>query len=374
MVGIDDHQYSDEALQWLFDKFVDDGDEIVCVRVVEKDVRVFEADKRLEDFQKEANAEVAKIQAKCGDKKAISIVLEYAVGKLHLAFQRLVSITSPHLFFFLAGSYCERHVFLMPVSDLLAQIQLHQPSMLIVGTRGRTLGGFQGLVASRNSFSKYCLQYSPVPVVVVRPDEKRQKKKEKRDNDPEKQNYRQMLMSTQGIHEADSESTSTWEIESKLSADEEAGKVARALGLPAKFDPTLKPFKPERARSSLSVAMSLGNDSEPGRLVSDSVATPSASAANSEDEAEASGEEEEEEEGEAEFEVTSGAKLMQAQKKELEAQQIEAEKKQRLHAMEVGEAAALLKNKPAELDDGDEDEDDEDDEDGGGALKTSSAD
>lgn len=91
MVGIDDHQYSDEALQWLFEKFVDDGDEVVCVRVVEKDVRVFEADKRLDEFQKEANDEVAKIQAKCGDKKAVSIVLEYAVGKLHLAFQRLVS-------------------------------------------------------------------------------------------------------------------------------------------------------------------------------------------------------------------------------------------------------------------------------------------
>lgn len=90
MVGIDDHQYSDEALQWLFDKFVDDGDEIVCVRVVEKDVRVFEADKRWEEFQREANAEVEKLKAKCGDAKAISIVLEYAVGKLHSTFQRLV--------------------------------------------------------------------------------------------------------------------------------------------------------------------------------------------------------------------------------------------------------------------------------------------
>lgn len=247
--------------------------------------------------------------------------------------------------------------------------------MLIVGTRGRTLGGFQGLVASRNSFSKYCLQYSPVPVVVVRPDEKRQKKKEKRDNDPEKQSYRQMLMATQGIHEADSEATSTWEIESKLSADEEAGKVARALGLPAKFDPTLKPFKPERQRSALSVAMRLADD-EPGPLVSDTVPSASASAVNSEDEAEASGEEDE---AEAEFEVTSGAKLAQAQKKELEAQQLEEEKKQKLHIMEVAEAAALLKNKPAELDDADENEadeneEDEDEEDGGGAVKTGSGD
>lgn len=245
--------------------------------------------------------------------------------------------------------------------------------MLIVGTRGRTLGGFQGLVASRNSFSKYCLQYSPVPVVVVRPDEKRQKKKEKRDNDPEKQSYRQMLQSSHGVHEADSDTVSTWEVESNLSPDEEAGKVARALGLPAKFDPTLKPFKPERQRSTLSVTMSLTDDVEPGPLVADSGITPTASAMNSEDEAEVSGEEDDE--GEAEFEVTSGAKLVQSQKKELEAQQMEAKKKERLHAMEVGEAAALLKNKPANLDEPDEeeDDDDEDDEDGGGAVKTSSA-
>lgn len=95
MVGIDDHEYSDEALQWLFSKFVDDGDEIVCVRVVEKDVRQLEADKRQASFQKEANAEVERIKAKCGDSKAISIVLEYAVGKLHSTFQRLVCSPRP---------------------------------------------------------------------------------------------------------------------------------------------------------------------------------------------------------------------------------------------------------------------------------------
>lgn len=96
MVGIDDHQYSDEALQWLFDKFVEDGDEIICVRVVEKDVRQLETDRRIADFQQEANAEVERIKAKSGDGKAISIVLEYAVGKLHSTFQRLVR-SSPSL-------------------------------------------------------------------------------------------------------------------------------------------------------------------------------------------------------------------------------------------------------------------------------------
>ncbi|KAK7742018.1 hypothetical protein SLS53_004604 [Cytospora paraplurivora] len=336
MVGIDDHQYSEEALQWLLNKFVDDGDEIVCVRVVEKDVRQLEADKRQASFQREANAEVERIKRKCGDNKALSIVLEYAVGKLHSTFQRL--------------------------------IQLHQPSMLIVGTRGRTLAGFQGLMATRNSFSKYCLQYSPVPVVVVRPDEKRQKKRDKRDNDPEKRSYRQMLQANKGIHEADSDTAADWQIESKLSADEEAGKVARALGLPATFDPTLKRFKPERQRSSLGVSKTAG---EPGRLIATPTITPITSAANSEDEA--SGDEDEEgdgEEGEGEFEVASGATLLQAQKQEEERQK-EQEQKERLHKMEVGEAAALLKHKTRELED--EEDEDEDNEEGGGAVDESSA-
>lgn len=254
------------------------------------------------------------------------------------------------------------------LTDTGEQIQLHQPSMLIVGTRGRTLGGFQGLMATRNSFSKYCLQYCPVPVVVVRPDEKRQKKKGKRDADPEKQIYRQMLQSNHGIHEADSDAASAWGIESKLTADEEAGKVARAMGLPAKFDPTLKPFKKaERQRSSLSQISQVTSTDEPGRLISTPTMTPTVSAANSEDE----GSGDEDEEGEGEFEVTSGAQLLKAQRKELEEKQKEQEKKDRLHKMEVGEAAALLKHKPGEEDE-DDDDDDEDDEDGGGAIRATS--
>lgn len=263
--------------------------------------------------------------------------------------------------------------------------------MLIVGTRGRTLGGFQGLVASRHSFSKYCLQYSPVPVVVVRPDEKRRKKKDKRDTDPEKQSYRQMLQSNQGIHEADIQTPSAWEIESKISAEEEAGKVARALGLPAKFDPTTKRYlKPIRQRSTLSVATSMSGDTEPERVVETGI-TPTASGANSAANSAANSEDEadDDDEGEAEFEVESGAKLALSQKKELQAQldaeEEEQKKKDRLHKMEMGEGAALLKHKPTELESDDEaeaegaptapddDDDDEDDEDGGVPAKTPSA-
>jgi len=65
--------------------------------------------------------------------------------------------------------------------------------MLIVGTRGRNLAGLQGLVTNVNSFSKWCLQYSPVPVIVVRPPEKRLKKKNKRGVDPTRQDYARIL-------------------------------------------------------------------------------------------------------------------------------------------------------------------------------------
>ena len=44
-----------------------------------------------------------------------------------------------------------------------------------------------------NSFSKWCLQYSPVPVIVVRPPEKRLKKKNKRGVDPTRQDYARIL-------------------------------------------------------------------------------------------------------------------------------------------------------------------------------------
>lgn len=60
-----------------------------------------------------------------------------------------------------------------------------------MGTRGRSLGGIQGLLPG--SISKYCLQHSPVPVIVVRPNTKRTKNKLKRLHDPSRQSYRDLL-------------------------------------------------------------------------------------------------------------------------------------------------------------------------------------
>lgn len=207
--------------------------------------------------------------------------------------------------------------------------------MLIVGTRGRSLGGLQGLVNTRNSFSKYCLQYSPVPVVVVRPTEKRIKKKTKRANDSTRQTYVGMLAATHGKHEADSEASSTYELENQISPDEEAHQVARVLGLPAAFDPTIKP-------------VNLGQLLHPR--------SPGPASINTQDEAaedqrvvKADSDDDDDEE---EFEVMTGHQALNKQKKE------------QLHKMEVGEAAALKMKV--------EDEDDSEDSEEAANQKTTS--
>ena len=212
-------------------------------------------------------------------------------------------------------------------------MQMYSPAMLIVGTRGRSLGGIQGLVNTRNSFSKYCLQYSPVPVVVVRPTEKRIKKKTKRANDSTRQTYVGMLAATHGKHEADSEASSTYELETKISADEEAHQVARALGLPASFDPTIKPIDPgsllPRRSPGPSSLNQLDDAPEDQRVVKE----PSNTTAESDDD-------DDDDDG---FEVMTGQQALDKQKLE------------QLHKMEVGEAAALK----MKIDDEDDDEDDD---------------
>lgn len=218
--------------------------------------------------------------------------------------------------------------------------------MLIVGTKGRSLGGIQGLMNTRNSFSKYCLQYSPIPVVVVRPDDKRLKKKEKRSQDPSRQSYAAMLAYNSGKHEADSEASSVYEFEKGISPDEEAHHVAAAIGLPARFDPTIKPYTggPNKKRSSPSAIASAA-----------SARSTSASPPPTPLPADSGDEESGDEEDEFEVEAVSGSQMLAGGRKETVH---ERKQKERLHAMEVGEAAALLKSGQSKELEEEEEEDD----------------
>lgn len=213
--------------------------------------------------------------------------------------------------------------------------------MLIVGTRGRSLGGFQGLVGNRNSFSKWCLQYSPIPVVVVRPNEKREKKKLKRTNDPTRQDYMRILQdSGQRTHEANTSSDGGVGHVVMLPSntpETEAHEVAAALGLPARFDPTLKPYNPEGtpsarklSRGSDVTSTSIGSLSPDSRSSSPVAVMKSPKSSQLESPAVSDVESDSENEG-GENEAVPAETLLEDA----------AKRQKRLHDMEVGEAAAL---------------------------------
>jgi len=198
---------------------------------------------------------------------------------------------------------------------------------------------------TRNSFSKWCLQYSPIPVVVVRPTEKRMKKKKKRDADPTRQDYARILKES-GIEEHETGVGQRHSIFEASNAPEvEAHAVAAALGLPAAFDPTLKPYhegsklqKIESAKSdATSVSQgSLSPDSRPSSpgivRKSPKIKRPDSPSPSGDESSEGEGDEDDE----GEFEVVSGHALLAE-----DGENAEIERKKRLHEMEVGEAAAL---------------------------------
>jgi hypothetical protein len=90
LCGTDAKDYSEYALEWMIDELIDDGDEIVCLRVIEKDDKI-DIKPHLK-YRDEANRllESVKHKNKTED-KAISIVMELAVGKVQEIFQQMVS-------------------------------------------------------------------------------------------------------------------------------------------------------------------------------------------------------------------------------------------------------------------------------------------
>jgi hypothetical protein len=92
----------------------------------------------------------------------------------------------------------------------------------------------QGLLPG--SVSKYCLQQSPIPVVVVRPSTKREKKKQKRLADPSRRSYGNILQLSEqrgsGLFSSPQVKRDT---NVSKQPDEEAAAVAEAVGLPRRF-------------------------------------------------------------------------------------------------------------------------------------------
>ncbi|KAG9066962.1 hypothetical protein KI688_012874 [Linnemannia hyalina] len=133
LVGTDLNDYSAHALHWVMENMVEDGDEtkIPSFQGQESAARV------------EATKIMDTIREKNTSNKQISIVVEYLVGNVRDTIQHMT--------------------------------RLYKPDMLVVGTRGRS--SVKGFLLG--SVSRYCLHHSTVPVIVVRPERKLNKSKNK---------------------------------------------------------------------------------------------------------------------------------------------------------------------------------------------------
>jgi Universal stress protein family len=93
LCGADEKDYSEYALEWLIDELVEDGDEIVCLRVVESDSKVASGPSvRSGKYREQAKKLLdSVIKKNSQEDKAISLVMELAVGRVQDVIQRMVS-------------------------------------------------------------------------------------------------------------------------------------------------------------------------------------------------------------------------------------------------------------------------------------------
>lgn len=91
LCGLDSNDYSEYALEWLIDELVDDGDEIVCLQVVEKGDKVAgESSIDHGRYRAEAEKLMDRIQMKNTENKAVNLILEFSVGTVHKVIDEMV--------------------------------------------------------------------------------------------------------------------------------------------------------------------------------------------------------------------------------------------------------------------------------------------
>ncbi|EPQ50757.1 hypothetical protein GLOTRDRAFT_49836 [Gloeophyllum trabeum ATCC 11539] len=149
-----------QALDWACESLVQDGDELIVLRGIGEE----ELQKPHAAVRESANELMRYIQEKCLESdpdRKLSLIVEFVAGKITTTIDRLIA--------------------------------LYRPDALVVGTRGQrglVSWGVSGLIGSSGggvgSVSKYCLSHSPVPIIVVRPESKVRKAREKRRADPKR--------------------------------------------------------------------------------------------------------------------------------------------------------------------------------------------
>ncbi|OCF34441.1 universal stress protein [Kwoniella heveanensis BCC8398] len=162
-VAVSPDESGEDALDWLMSELVEDGDEVVAIRVIELDEGERQSHEAQEELREDAQRLLKTILEKNdeADERRISVIVEFVAGKI--------------------------------TEILLKMIALYRPDSLVVGTKGtrskfQTWGRALG-APGMGSVSRFAVSHSPVPVIVVRPERKVKKTLAKRQNDPKRGQY-----------------------------------------------------------------------------------------------------------------------------------------------------------------------------------------
>ncbi|KEI39454.1 uncharacterized protein L969DRAFT_103373 [Mixia osmundae IAM 14324] len=160
LVATDLNEYSVHALEWTLNALTDDGDEVVVLRVIEPGTSAYAAWRQSqEEAKREAQTVLESVMRKNGQDRQLSIILEFVVGRVQSTIQRM--------------------------------LEIYRPDSLVVGTRGRSDSVWRS--AFLGSSSRYCVATSPVPVIVVRPEDKVREGLRKRQKDPNRRGYSSLM-------------------------------------------------------------------------------------------------------------------------------------------------------------------------------------
>ncbi|ORY34684.1 hypothetical protein BCR39DRAFT_514004 [Naematelia encephala] len=162
-VAVSADESGETALDWLMSELVEDGDEIVAIRVIDIDDAERKDESNQDEFREDAHRLLTNILDKNNEAedRRVSVVVEFVAGRV--------------------------------TEMLLKMIALYRPDSLVVGTKGtrsrlQTWGKAFG-APGMGSVSRFAVSHSPVPVIVVRPERKVKKTLAKRQNDPKRGQY-----------------------------------------------------------------------------------------------------------------------------------------------------------------------------------------
>ncbi|KTW32552.1 uncharacterized protein T551_00037 [Pneumocystis jirovecii RU7] len=202
LCGIDQNEYSESALDWLIEVLVEDGDEIIALRVVDPGSRMAaglsvqqkkyrkDAEKVLERIlRKNEESKAQKAMKSCetprnsrkalkSNKKAVNVLRNKKKNTLSAETNKVIVDFSddPDLPAGFSRNWNSREGAGNPESIARINIQVKKSEK-----------------CKRINKNRYCLATSPVPVIVVRPDRKRAEAKSKRQANPLRQSYMQIL-------------------------------------------------------------------------------------------------------------------------------------------------------------------------------------